>query len=382
MKLATIPHEPALALLRNLGLVMGQAGIYGSTHPVTQHAARAVFPELEQLLSQCHTLEITLRDKQILVNGTPLDVGGSSGKNLLDRMALHKVEGLAFRSPANRDEFLQVIALFGTPPLDLAGRGGLEKALQQVHLQSIQIISVSYRRISREPDADRAEAGQKPHAAAPHRSYSSTKPAVLELALTEETVAPATHSPALPPHAANHRQTAAARQQHASTLAATFRQAATLLEQQAHDTQTGQPEALTQTFQLIYDMLNDMTLDSQQHIHAVADQVKADRQSIAMIENSARHRGIGLQLTREELLTHYSELTQEIAQPLTVSNGVLELLRSGRTGALSESQQELLKMATESIARINKLVEHLNVISGVPATLIPDAQLLEQAYQQ
>jgi signal transduction histidine kinase len=87
------------------------------------------------------------------------------------------------------------------------------------------------------------------------------------------------------------------------------------------------------------------------------------------------------QLTREELLTHYSEFAQEIAQPLTVCTGVLELFNSGRAGDLPESQRELLKMAAESLTRVNTLVEHLSAISGVPTTLAPNAQLLEKIYQ-
>jgi signal transduction histidine kinase len=152
-----------------------------------------------------------------------------------------------------------------------------------------------------------------------------------------------------------------------------LRQTATLLEQKAPDAPAGLSEDLARACRLLRDQL-DTLLAPRPH---AAD--RADRPGMDSPAHGWRH---GATLSREELLARYSEFAQEIAQPLTISTGALELLLSGQTGSLPAHQRELLEMTAEGIARLNTLVEHLNAISGVPASLAPDARLLEQAYRK
>ena len=389
MKLATIPAEEAIALLRSLGLTIGQAGIYGPTHNVTQHAARAVFPELEHIIAQYGALEITLRENKLLVNGTILDVGGSSGKNLLDRMTLHKVEGIAFLSPPNLDEFLNCITLFGTSPMALAATGGFETAMKNASLRSVQVVNVQYRRVSKDQssaakksDPDHPETPRVPR----RPSLAKSTAGILDLAAHPDASADATGSigngASISTFEETRRQAVAARQQRSTALAGLLRKAATLLEQEVAAEQEPPPEDISAAFNQIRDMLATITTSSERQIKTFAGQITADSQTIQDIESAARRRGIGLQLTRNELVTHYAELTQELAQPLTVSSGVLDMLNSGRVGELTDSQRELLKMAGESIEQVNRLVDHLKQISGMPESLTPDANILNEAYKK
>ena len=80
-------------------------------------------------------------------------------------------------------------------------------------------------------------------------------------------------------------------------------------------------------------------------------------------------------------MARYAEINQELAQPLKVSGGALELLESGGAGALSEPKRELLKMAAEGIERVGRLAGYLKQISGVPDSLKPDQQILQDAYR-
>jgi len=384
MKLANIPSKEAISLLRSLSLLIGQAGIYGPSHNVTQNAARAMFPVLQQAVNQHGTVEIAQRDRKMLVNGAVLDVGGSSGKNLLDRMALHKIEGIAFLPPANMDEFLKCVALFGAPPLSLAASGGLENAMKRANLRSIQVVSVTYQRMPKDQATTaKADPGRPDKPRAPWRPGATE---VLDLASVQEIVPDDTAAPGgTPPDAAFEeasKQTWIARQQRASALAGLLRQAATMLEQENAAGIDNRHEALEGAFSQLRDMLAKMTTESERQINTFAGQVHADREAIADIESAARRRGIGLQLTRSELISHYAEISQEIAQPLTVSTGVLDLLNSGRAGDLSESQRTLLKMAAESVERVNRLVAHLKQISGMPGSLTPDAAILKDAYKK
>ncbi|MEI8243584.1 MAG: histidine kinase dimerization/phospho-acceptor domain-containing protein [bacterium] len=384
MKLAKIPDAAIASLLRSLGLLIGQAGIYGPSHNVTQNAARAAFPELEQVVGQYGAVEITVREKKMLVNGVVLDVGGSAGRNLLDRMVLHKIEGIAFLSPANQDEFLQCVTLFGTPPMSLAAAGGFEEAMKLANLRSVQVVNVTYRRIAKDLAADRPDADRPAKPRAPRRPNATAVARILDLAATPGGIPEAEAATLTAPTAAieeARRQAATVRQQRALALAELLRQAASLLEQNDAAISDDHQESVMAAFNQIRDTLSAMTSDSERQITTFAGQVNADRKTIADIETAARRRGIGLQLTRSELITRYAEISQEIAQPLTVSSGVIELLNSGHAGELSAAQRELLAMAAESVERVNRLVSHLQQISGMPETLTPDAAILKDAYQ-
>jgi hypothetical protein len=60
----------------------------------------------------------------------------------------------------------------------------------------------------------------------------------------------------------------------------------------------------------IRDVLAELVKDSERGISVLANQVDADRQTIASIESVARRRGIGIQLSRAELIQRYAKLNQ------------------------------------------------------------------------
>ena len=382
MKLVKIPDDEAIALLRELGLLVGQAGIYGPAHNVTLNAARSAFPALEQIVGRHGAIEITLREKKILVNGGVLDVGGSSGKNLLDRMALHKVEGIAFLPPLDMDEFLQCVTLFGTPPMSLAAEGGFEEAMKKANLRSVQVVNVTYRRVSKDQAVgDKPDAARVAKPRAPRRPSATTVAGVLDMATAQPGAADTDAEKVAEVAETTRRQAAAAvRKQRATAMAELLREAAALLEQEGASESEDRQQHLMGAFDQIRDMLTAITADSENQIKTFAGQVRADRKTIADIESAARRRGIGLLLTRGELMAHHAEINQEILQPLTVSTGVIDLLNSGRAGDLTSSQRELLKMAGEAIERVNHLITHLKDISGMPESLVPDEAILKEAY--
>jgi hypothetical protein len=50
MAYSKIPEKEAVLLVRALGLLICQAGVYGPAHKVTQSAAQSVFAEMDQTL--------------------------------------------------------------------------------------------------------------------------------------------------------------------------------------------------------------------------------------------------------------------------------------------------------------------------------------------
>lgn len=366
---AKIPEKDAVLLVRALGLLVNQAGVYGPAHKVTQSAAASVYAELEERVRRYGALEIALKDNRVLLNGSLDGLDAAAVKNLVDRMALHKIGGLLFLPPADRDEFLVCITLFGTPPADLAAQGGFEAALKQAGLRSVQVMAVAYQRVN--------EAEASPTFSDEPRSEPITSAGLEDLAAAWARDFGLQDAEPEEPETPN----VSAQQDRAAQLASLLRETAAMLERDGALTDAQQQQRVLEAVTRIRDTLATSTRESERHIAALADQVDADRQTIASIESAARRRGLGIRLTRAELVERYAELNQEIVQPLTVSTGVIDMLSSGKAGPLTPSQHDMLRLASESVERVNQLVAYMRRIAGLPASLTPDAEIITDSYR-
>ncbi|MBP5511055.1 MAG: hypothetical protein J6Z49_09070 [Kiritimatiellae bacterium] len=370
MNVPKLASTDAVLLVRSLGLLISQAGIYGIRHNVTRQAARSVFVELERLLTTYRQIEIDCHEHQLLVNGAEERVDPTTAKNLVERMEAHKVGGIEFLSPPDMDEFLACIALFAAQPNTLAAEGGFEEGLKRANVRSIKTVQVSYRRADEE-EQPRANASR------------SSAVGVLDLSAVLSQPGEGGEGdnawggmgadvPSVP------KKKGAFKEQTAM-LAAFLRETAELLESQLSQHELHVKIALV--LDKIRAALEEFTEESQEHISSLADQVDADKLKIDSLESAARRRGIGLKLSRHELIERYAELNQEMIQPLTVSSGILDLLTSGKVGELSQSQQDLLKVASESVARVNQLVSYMSRVTGLPQSFTPDAEVIRDSYR-
>ena len=384
MATAKIPETDAVLLIRALGLLFNQAGVYGPQHNVTQGSARSVFAELEQALNNFGPIEFTERAGQILVNGSSNGISAVAGKNLADRMVQYKVGGLLFTPALDQREFLTCLNILSTPPSRIAEQGGCEAALKQAGVRGLRVVSVSYQRVSEEGVATPPVApAPVPVAAAPRAAEParlSRLPGVLDLSAA---LADAEPSQGLSRDTAPQDEDpgAAARRKRAASLAAMMRRAAEELERGAEQGIAASRQEVVGVLEQLRDTLSEMETGSRSGISMLAREVEEDSKTIASIESAARRRGIGLKLTRGELLQRYAELNQEISQPLTVSTGAIDMLNSGCAGNLTEAQRELLKLAAESVERVNQLVAFMNRISGLPDTYTPDGALIADSYR-
>ncbi|MBI3987163.1 MAG: hypothetical protein HY343_09595, partial [Lentisphaerae bacterium] len=87
-------------------------------------------------------------------------------------------------------------------------------------------------------------------------------------------------------------------------------------------------------------------------------------------------------LSRNAIIKILVEIVQELRQPLTVINSAVEIILKGQLGAVSAVQKELLDLALAGGQRIEKIIDALTSISGMPAALHPDADILSFIYQQ
>lgn len=379
-----IPEQEAVLLVRALGLLFNQAGVYGPAHKVTQSAACAVFAEMRQAVANHGPIEFSLRESNVLVNGLADGIEIATGRNLRDKLQLYRLDGLLFLAPLLQEDFLFCVKLFGAPPASFLQPGGVEAVLRKADLKSVRAVSVSYQR-------------RNGKAAVRNGSVSAARSTALVTSPTISSAPCATGgtgvldlSSALSDTVADQGQesvhadaesSATRRKERSVEMATLLRTAASLLEQDAAAANGAGHQRMLKTLQKVRDVLDQVTAGSEHSIATLADQVDEDSKTIASIEFAARRRGIGLKLTRGELVERYAELNQEIVQPLTVSTGVIDMLHAGKGGPLTAAQRDMLKLAAESVDRVNQLVAYMNRVAGLPSNFTPDAKVISDTYR-
>ena len=119
--------------------------------------------------------------------------------------------------------------------------------------------------------------------------------------------------------------------------------------------------------------------ETEQHLSSLAE--KTD-QKITTLQSMLTDEKSNPVLSRQALLAILAEIAQEIMQPLTIITGTTAMIRSHRTGPLTDAQGELLSMIAESGERMIVLVNHLMHLAGAPEARTPDRTILDAAYRR
>ena len=118
------------------------------------------------------------------------------------------------------------------------------------------------------------------------------------------------------------------------------------------------------------------TARAETKIDALAEEVSK------LASSSSAEAGDGQKkLAYDRIIATIAEICQELRQPLAVVNCTLGIMTSGMLGTLTESQRDTLRLATDSGQRLALLVDKLVAISGVPASLAPDQDLIKKLYR-
>ena len=72
-------------------------------------------------------------------------------------------------------------------------------------------------------------------------------------------------------------------------------------------------------------------------------------------------------MSRDELLASLAEVAQELMQPVTAINASLEMMLEGYVGDITEEQQDILTLASNSGEHLKYLMDMLIEIVGCPA---------------
>jgi signal transduction histidine kinase len=111
------------------------------------------------------------------------------------------------------------------------------------------------------------------------------------------------------------------------------------------------------------------------------DGLRANMATVRTLPAQAKPQEVEAQArARRHIITTLAEIVQELRQPLSVIHGSIEMLYAGHLGVVPASQREMLELALQSSRRLGAIVDTLSVISGMPATLHPDAQVLDVVY--
>ncbi len=109
-----------------------------------------------------------------------------------------------------------------------------------------------------------------------------------------------------------------------------------------------------------------ITVRTEKKINELGDKIFADEAGKTTVEGSASR------MTVAQLLGDIAEITQELIQPLTSIDAVLEMMLSGYVGDIPKEQRDLLTLAAGSGDHLGYLMEQLKQIVGMPRTLKTD----------
>jgi hypothetical protein len=378
MKYPQVDSSDTRLLVRSLGLLLNQASVYGPVHNVTKSATKRVYEEVIENLERYGVLEFAVKSNLICVNGCSDDVDSSVSSNLVRRFAQLDISGMLLRLPMPVREFEKIIRILAMPVAMVTEAGGVATLFAREKISSADVVKVDYKRVEHgEIDNEEPAGTFKVGSFRNTGGISSTESGVFDLSAELLGSDPAFAAFDTDGFSENYAAALREREKRSLQLAGLLRKTAESLERNSVENPKVELGRVAGALEMVRSALMQMTVSSESEISSFARDVKEDKATVAGLEEDARRRGCPLKLTREELLERYAEINQEIIQPLTVSTGVIEMLRKQQAGELSGLQNELLDMAHESILRVNELMELLHSVSGFPQSYKPDIKIFE-----
>jgi len=356
-----IPFSDAIVLVRDLGLLVNQVAIYGITHKVIQQQAIDFFNRLKPLAEAHGTVEFSLQGDKLAVNGEPDGIDMMSSRNLKEKMLLHKLPGLIFSKEIMQDEFMTLLSCLGKPPGKVQEMGGFEEVLKTSGMKGVSLLHFVYERV------DTKNASNEPAPVKRPKRVRKPKTEGLEEGLADQSaVDPATHAPT---------QARIRRKRVQTELGSLFAEVTQLVSEK----QDPQSEKMVEALRSIRDTLQSSTEPAKERIASLLGHEEELPPGVPGARPKRKKRKPP-KFSHAEYMNRFAELTQEIAQPLTVTNSVIEVLRQGQIGSLNETQTQFLDLALESVDRVNQLIKYMHTLFGEPASFTPNAAIINETY--
>ena len=129
------------------------------------------------------------------------------------------------------------------------------------------------------------------------------------------------------------------------------------------------PEQLQKVISQVEEHLEKLIKNTERRIRVILKRIIADENS-----SESRETESSKKLTRHQLLELIAEIVQELYQPLSVVQCVLQSTLSKRSDMNSAEQIEFLELANRSAQRLTALISELYTVVGNPSTLSPAKQ--------
>ncbi len=129
------------------------------------------------------------------------------------------------------------------------------------------------------------------------------------------------------------------------------------------------PDQLQKVISQVEEHLEKLIKNTERRIKVILNRIIADESSPKSRETESSKK-----LTRHQLLELIAEIVQELYQPLSVVQCVLQSTLSQKVDMKSAEQREFLELANRSAERLTALISELYTVVGNPATLSPTKQ--------
>ncbi len=430
-----LPEADGIDLCKVLGLAISNISMYGIEHSVTAISVAQAFDALVAKTDLYGAIEFVTGEGGLMVNGSPVETARTTGQLLMDQLMKLDVHDFEFQPPVSHGDFNQFMTILAAAPGSLAVSDGFETAMAKAKLKSVRVSGVSYTRVDKNAPPPPPPSTRRTSSAGGSRSFDlDIEMGIEELGAGDAAAAgiPASGlSFAATAYVEQKRAADAERQKllelirtqgsslegrralreqlfgagvtreewndlllasgaalpdalHGGAAVETLQRLlmdVDVLASQGTAIAAGQSsEAMDNILQAISLEVARLVTETQGQADTLAEKVDSDRQTVAQLEAEARARGIGLNLSRDELLASLAEINQELAQPLTAASAVIDVLEEGKLGAVTEAQHDVLHVASDGMKRLGKLVAYLSTISGMPEALSPDREILDDAY--
>ena len=148
------------------------------------------------------------------------------------------------------------------------------------------------------------------------------------------------------------------------------------LLQELDELMKGTPETdrVTGVMQRIGAEAETVAADAEAKISALESALAQQDQMLIGVEEAER---LKIKLSRRKMLELLAEIAQELAQSLSAINCAVGMLLARHLGEINSDQAEVLQVAARCGERLDKLLERLVEIVGLPSGLAPEK---EKAY--
>jgi len=148
------------------------------------------------------------------------------------------------------------------------------------------------------------------------------------------------------------------------------------LLQELDELMKGTPETdrVTGVMQRIGAEAETVAADAEAKISELESALAQQDQMLIGVEEAER---LKIKLSRRKMLELLAEIAQELAQSLSAINCAVGMLLARHLGEINSDQAEVLQVAARCGERLDKLLERLVEIVGLPSGLAPEK---EKAY--